>query len=87
MDNGCAADRVGLRDGHRHGARRRAAVLGIADTNVPRVRVVELAPVVLLLILCAALTVAGGGADALPRRSGTGAAHADRYIDEVLNRR
>ena len=57
------------------------------DTNVPRVRVVELAPVVLLLILCVALTVQA----AAPMRYLGEAAQAlrtpDRYIDEVLNRR
>jgi len=57
------------------------------DTNVPRVRVVELAPVVLLLILCVALTVQA----AAPMRYLGEAAQAlrtpDRYIDDVLNRR
>ena len=58
-----------------------------ATTSVPRVRVVELAPIVLLLSLCAALTVQA----AAPMRYLNAAAqmlHApDAYIDRVLGRR
>ncbi len=57
-----------------------------SDANVPRVRIVELAPVVVLLILCAALTVQAAG----PMRYLTEAAQSlrepARYIDDVMSR-
>ena len=58
-----------------------------SDANVPRVRVVELAPVVVLLVLCIALTVQA----AAPMRYLDEAAQAlrtpTRYIDDVLGNR
>ena len=54
---------------------------------VPRVRVVEIAPIAVLLLLCAALTVDAGDA----MRYLDGAAHAlhepGQYVDRVLGRR
>ena len=58
-----------------------------AERTVPRVRVIEMAPVVLLLGLCFALTVAAG--PALRYLHDTALVlHAPRpYVDEVLRRR
>jgi multicomponent K+:H+ antiporter subunit D len=58
-----------------------------SDASLPRVRVVELAPVVALLVVCAALTVQA----AAPMRYLGEAAQALRtpvgYIDRVMNGR
>jgi multicomponent K+:H+ antiporter subunit D len=60
---------------------------GAEDRNVPRVRVIEMAPIVLLLGLCITLTVRAG--PAMHYLEGAAqAVHAPRmYIEEVLSNR
>jgi multicomponent K+:H+ antiporter subunit D len=74
-----------------------AALVGLArsgirrfwasDGGIPRIRVVEIAPVILLLGLCAALTL-NAGAAARYLDAAAEALHAPRgYIQEVLSNR
>jgi multicomponent K+:H+ antiporter subunit D len=57
------------------------------EERVPRVRVIEMTPVVLLLVACAALTIGAGPAMRYAERAAE-ALHAPRgYIDHVLSAR
>jgi multicomponent K+:H+ antiporter subunit D len=58
-----------------------------SDVSVPRVRVVEFAPIVVLLALCAALTLQAGASMRYFDEAAQALYAPARYIDDVLNGR
>jgi multicomponent K+:H+ antiporter subunit D len=60
---------------------------GAEDRTVPRVRVIEMAPVVLLLALCIALTVCAGPAMQYLKGAAQGVHAPKAYIEDVLSNR
>ena len=58
-----------------------------SDANVPRVRLVELAPIVLLLVLCATLTVQAGASMRYLDEAAAALHSPAPYVDGVLGRR
>jgi multicomponent K+:H+ antiporter subunit D len=60
---------------------------GAEDRNVPRVRVIEMAPVILLLALCIALTVWAGPAMRYLEAAAQGVHAPKVYIEDVLSNR
>jgi len=57
------------------------------DGSVPRVRAVELAPILALLVLCAALTTAAGPSMRYLDEAAQALHEPSRYVDKVMTRR
>ena len=84
-DRAAHAVRAGRR--HRHGPRRRAASSGPSEErSTPRVRVIEIAPVAVLLALCFALTLAAGPVMRYLQDAALALHAPQTYIESVLSR-